>query len=84
MTLLEPEERTSDLVNSMLASQRESQFGILPIWQEQGIETWCMIGYHAVPEIADAYLKGIRGFDADEALRAAVASASLWSVRQPG
>ena len=76
MTLLEPEERTSDLVNSMLASQRESQFGILPIWQEQGLETWCMIGYHAVPEIADAYVKGIRGFDADEALRAAVASAS--------
>jgi putative alpha-1,2-mannosidase len=36
MTLLEPEERTSDLVNSMLASQRETQFGILPIWQEQG------------------------------------------------
>ena len=76
MTLLEPEERTSDLVNSMLASQRESQFGILPIWQEQGLETWCMIGYHAVPEIADAYVKGIRGFDADEALRAVVASAS--------
>ena len=76
MTLLEPEERTSDLVNSLLASRRESQFGILPIWQEQGIETWCMIGYHAVPEIADAYMKGIRGFDADEALRAVVASAT--------
>src|SRR5580704_4479119 len=76
MTLLEPEARTSDLVNSMLASRRESPFGILPIWQEQGLETWCMIGYHAVPEIADAYLKGIRGFDADEALRAIVASAS--------
>jgi predicted alpha-1,2-mannosidase len=76
MTLLEPEARTSDLINSMLASQRESPFGILPIWQEQGLETWCMIGYHAVPEIADAYMKGIRGFDADEALRAVVASAT--------
>jgi predicted alpha-1,2-mannosidase len=76
MTLLEPEARTSDLVNSMLASRRESPFGILPIWQEQGLETWCMIGYHAVPEIADAYLKGIRGFDAKEALHAVVASAT--------
>lgn len=76
MTLLEPEARTADLVNSMLASRRESPFGILPIWQEQGIETWCMIGYHAVPEIADAYMKGIHGFDADEALRAVVASAT--------
>jgi predicted alpha-1,2-mannosidase len=35
-----------------------------------------MIGYHAVPIIADAYLKGIKGFDADEALKAMVASAS--------
>jgi predicted alpha-1,2-mannosidase len=76
MTLLEPPVRTSDLVNSMLASQRESPFGILPVWQEQGIETWCMIGYHAVPEIADAVMKGIRGFDAKEALRAVVASAT--------
>jgi predicted alpha-1,2-mannosidase len=76
MTILEPEARTSDLVNSMLASRRESPFGILPIWQEQGIETWCMIGYHAVPEIVDAYMKGIRGFDAEGALRAVVASAT--------
>ena len=76
MTLIEPEARTSDLINSMLASQRESPFGILPIWQEQGIETWCMIGYHSVPEIADAYVKGIRGFNADEALHAMVASAT--------
>ena len=76
MTLIEPAARTSDLVNSMLASQRESQFGILPIWQEEGLETWCMIGYHAVPEIADAYMKGIRGFDADRALNAVVASAT--------
>lgn len=76
MTLIEPPDRTSDLVNSMLESRRESPFGILPIWQEQGIETWCMIGYHAVPEIADAYMKGIRGFDADDALRAMVASAT--------
>ena len=76
MTLLEPAERTSDLINSMLASQAESPFGVLPVWQETGIETWCMIGYHAVPEIADAYLKGIRGFDAGAALKAMVASAT--------
>jgi predicted alpha-1,2-mannosidase len=76
MTIIEPEERTTDLVNSMLVSQQESPFGILPIWQEQGLETWCMIGYHAVPEIADAYMKGIQGFDAHKALSAMVASAT--------
>jgi predicted alpha-1,2-mannosidase len=63
-------------VNSLLASQHESPFGILPVWQFQGIETWCMIGYHAVPEIADAYMKGIRGFDAEDALNAMLASAT--------
>ena len=76
MTLLEPEERTDDLVHSLIASQQESPFGILPIWQFQGQETWCMIGYHAVPIIADAYMKGIRGYDTQAALDAMVASAT--------
>jgi predicted alpha-1,2-mannosidase len=76
MTLIEPESRTSNLVRSMLASQQESPFGMLPVWQFQGIETWCMIGYHAVPEIADAYMKGIGGFDANKALDAMVATAT--------
>jgi predicted alpha-1,2-mannosidase len=35
-----------------------------------------MIGYHAVPVIADAYLKDIKGFDPKEALDAMVASAT--------
>ncbi len=76
MTLLQPPQRSSDMVNSLLAARRESPYGILPVWSFHGLETWCMIGYHAVPVIADAYLKGIRGFDADEALQAMVASAN--------
>lgn len=76
MTLIEPEKRTNDLVRSLIASQQESPFGILPIWQFAGQETWCMIGYHAVPIIADAYMKGIRGYDAKTALGAMVASAT--------
>ena len=76
MILVQPPGRTSDLINSLLASRRESPFGILPVWQFQGIETWCMIGYHSVPIIADAYLKGIRGFNENEALDAMVASAT--------
>jgi len=76
LTLIQPEQRTSDFVNSLIASREESPFGILPVWQYQGRETWTMIGYHAVPVIADAWLKGIRGFDPDRALAAMVASAS--------
>jgi predicted alpha-1,2-mannosidase len=76
MTILEPAARTNDLVHSLIASQQESPFGILPVWQFQGLETWCMIGYHAVPIIADAFMKGIRGYDAQAALNAMVASAT--------
>ena len=76
MTLIQPESRTANVVRSLVESRKQSPYGILPVWQFQGIETWCMIGYHAVPEIADAYLKGIRGFDANEALDAMVASAT--------
>jgi len=36
-----------------------------------------MIGYHAVPVIVDAYMKGIRDFDAEKALEAMKHSAEL-------
>ena len=38
-----------------------------------------MIGYHAVPVIVDAYLKGIGDFDAEKALKACVATAT-WTI----
>ncbi len=76
LVLLQPEKRNADFVNSLIASQQVSPFGILPVWQFHGRETWTMIGYHAVPVIADAYLKGIRGFDAQAALDAMVKSAT--------
>jgi predicted alpha-1,2-mannosidase len=79
LTLIQPEQRNNDFVNSLLAARRDSPYGVLPVWAFHGLETWCMIGYHAVPVIADAYMKGIRGYDADEALAAMVASASYGS-----
>ncbi|MEG3087010.1 GH92 family glycosyl hydrolase [Sphingomonas sp. PB4P5] len=75
LTLVQPAETTNDIVRSLVASREHSPDGILPVWQFAGRETWTMIGYHAAPVIADAYLKGIRGFDADAALAAMVASA---------
>ncbi|HEX3073886.1 MAG TPA: glycoside hydrolase family 92 protein, partial [Ignavibacteriales bacterium] len=33
-------------------------------------ETWCMIGYHAVPVIADAVMQGLKGFDYERAYNA--------------
>ncbi len=72
MTILEPE-RTRDWIRTMLLHY--TQGGRLPVWELWGNETDCMIGYHSVSVIADAYLKGIRGFDAHLALQAMVASA---------
>ncbi|MCU4174726.1 GH92 family glycosyl hydrolase [Carboxylicivirga sp. N1Y90] len=75
LTLVQPT-RSSDMINSMLAHYEQSVHNILPIWSHFGNENWCMIGYHAVPVIADAYVNGVRGFDADKALEACVASAN--------
>ncbi|WP_242126690.1 GH92 family glycosyl hydrolase [Sphingobium sp. Sx8-8] len=75
LTLIQPAAKNADFVNSLLASQRTSPFGILPVWQFAGKETWTMIGYHAVPVIADACLKGLPGIDCRDALKAMVASA---------
>ena len=71
-TILQPE-RVNDFVNSMLAFKREH--GYLPVWTFHANETMCMIGYHSIPVIADAYLKGFRGFDAEEAFTAMKQSA---------
>src|SRR5690606_1333160 len=48
LTLVAPPERNADMVNSLLAAQRVSPYGILPVWSFHGQETWTMIGYHAV------------------------------------
>ena len=70
------QKRTSDMINSMLAHQQQSVHHILPVWSHHANDNWCMIGYHAVSVIADAYMKGITGFDPAKALNACIASAT--------
>ena len=65
--------RTLDMVNSLLAKYDES--GLLPVWELASNETGCMIGYHSIPVIAEAYFKGIRGFDVEKAFTAMKKSA---------
>jgi len=62
--------RDADMINSMLAHYDQSVEHLLPVWSLQGNETWCMIGYHAVPVIVDAYMKGVTGFDSLRAYEA--------------
>ena len=71
-TILHPE-RTSDMINSLLAHYKET--GLLPVWSLQGNETNMMIGYHAVPVIVDAYFKDIENFNVDLAYEACKTSA---------
>jgi predicted alpha-1,2-mannosidase len=60
--------RTADFVKSFLAMYEQG--GLLPIWPLASNETYCMVGNHSIPVIVDAYAKGIRDFDAEEALKA--------------
>ena len=63
---------TRDLMKTMLEHYRHC--GQLPIWTLAGVENMCMIGYHSMPVIADAYSKGIRDFDAEALYEAMKAS----------
>jgi len=71
-TIIE-QNKTNKFINTFL--QQYQQGGALPIWELAGNYTGCMIGYHSVPVIADAYVKGIRDYDAELALEAMIHSA---------
>ena len=66
-TLLNPD-RVNDFVNSMLAIF--DQQGALPVWHLMGYETGTMVGISSQQIIAEAYLKGLKGFDAERAFHA--------------
>ncbi len=69
LTLLQPA-RINDMVQSMLAEYQELGRHSTPIWPLWGNETWCMIGYHSVDMIAEAWLSGFHGFDVEAAYQA--------------
>jgi predicted alpha-1,2-mannosidase len=67
-------QRTQDYIRSFLTQYQQG--GRLPVWELSGCETDCMIGYHSVPVMVDAFVKGIDGFDKALALEAMVKSAT--------
>ena len=66
---------TLDYINTFLAQYKEG--GRLPVWELASNETECMIGYHCIPVIVDAYMKGITNFDTNLALEAMLQSANM-------
>ena len=72
-TIIDPI-RTLDYIKTFLVQYQQG--GRLPVWELSGNETDCMIGYHSVPVIVDAALKGINQFDMPLALEAMEKSAT--------
>ncbi|MDY4442060.1 MAG: GH92 family glycosyl hydrolase [Prevotella sp.] len=72
-TLLYPDKQV-DMINSMIDMYRE--WGWMPKWELFSRETWTMEGDPAIPYIADAYMRGLRGFDINEAYKAFRTSAT--------
>ncbi|MEY8849781.1 GH92 family glycosyl hydrolase [Psychroserpens sp. XS_ASV72] len=72
-TIIE-QDKTNDFIQTFLAKYDEG--GIMPIWDLSANYTGCMIGYHAIPVIADAYLKGIKDYDVEKAFDAMTHSAT--------
>ena len=68
------QKRTLDYIQSFLVQYQQG--GRLPVWELSSNETDCMIGYHSVPVIVDAYMKGIDKFDTKLALEAMKKSAT--------
>ena len=70
-------ERTLDFINTFINKYETNPHHLLPIWELAANETYCMIGNHAIPVIADAYFAGIRDFDTEKALEAMVNSSKM-------
>lgn len=69
------QKRTNEFVRTFIRQWEEG--GRLPVWELSACETECMIGYHAVPVIADAYIKGLKDYDTLKAFRAMTSSAMM-------
>ena len=79
MTILQPE-KVDDMINTILSIF--DQQGKLPIWHLEGWETNLMPGCSAIPVVADAWLKGFKGFDGERAFHAVKTSATNPKQRQ--
>ncbi|WP_193744392.1 GH92 family glycosyl hydrolase [Jejuia pallidilutea] len=73
------QERTGDIISTMLDFQKQNPTKMLPMWSMYQNENTCMIGLHAFPVIADAYMKGLTKSKPQDLINAMVISAN-----QPG
>lgn len=74
MTIVQPE-RAGEIVATMIDICDKQ--GDLPVWHLWGNETDCMVGDPGIPVVADAIVKGLGGFDREEAFEAIKLTAAL-------
>lgn len=67
-TIINPQV-VNDQVNTFISLAEESGHKYYERWELMNAYSGCMVGNPAISVIADAYLKGIRGFDANKALQ---------------
>jgi predicted alpha-1,2-mannosidase len=73
LTIISPDV-VNDMINSLVTLAEESGEGYLERWEFLNAYSGCMLGNPAISVIADAYAKGIRGFDMENAWKYAVAT----------
>ncbi len=62
------QEKTNQYIRTFI--ERYEHALNMPIMEFSGNETYTMIGYHSIPVLADAYVKGIRDYDVQKAYKA--------------
>ena len=67
--------KNTQFIRSLI--QKGKEYGSYPKWELYGNDTRCMIGYPAVPVIADALVKGDTDFDVKTAYELAIKTARL-------
>ncbi len=69
----------NDMIASLVTMARQSGRGYYERWEFLNSYSGCMIGNPAVSVLADAYAKGIRGYDPEEAYHYAVNTVEKFS-----
>ncbi len=78
-TILHPE-KVQKFIKAMMAHFKDT--GLLPVWTLWGNETNTMIGYHAIPVIVDAFLKGLLPEMDKDSLYQALLKSAFQEIRE--
>jgi len=82
-TIINPDV-VNDMLNSLITMADESGNEYLERWEFLNAYSGCMIGNPAISVLADAYVKGIRGYDMEKAYRYALNTSEKFGNTHPG